>query len=161
MPYASYVLDPYPKAWTNPVIMRVSAALAAAGAWDATPVEQNIFGAQGLTFSFTYTRGAAGGAVDYQIELSPYSAAALAPAGAAEWLTESIYAAGAVALGADTQSRVQREYQTYGSLVAAAEDWQIDFDLKAPYERIRIRARESADGVQGTPGTFQVTMVVW
>ena len=69
--------------------------------------------------------------------------------------------AGAVALGADTQSREQREYQTYGSQGAAAEDYQIDFELQAPYERIRIRARESADGDQNNPGTLQITMVVW
>jgi len=161
MPYADLVLDPYPKGWTNPVNMRASAALAAAGAWDATPTEQSIFGAQGLTLSFTYTRGAAGGAFDWQFELSPYGVAADAPAGAAEWVTESLYQAGAVALGVDTQSREQREYQTYGSQGAAAEDYQIDFELQAPYERIRVRARESADGIQATPGTLQISMVVW
>lgn len=161
MPYRDFVLDPYPKAWSNPVNMRVSVALPAAGAWDSTPTEQNIFGAQGLTLSFTYTRGAAGGAFDYQIELSPYSVVALAPVGASEWVTESIYAAGAVALGTDTQSREQREYQTYGSVGAGAESFQIDFELQAPYERIRILARESADGVPASPGTLQITMVVW
>jgi len=161
MPNRDYVLDPYPKAWTNPVVMRASAALPAAGAWDATPTEQNIFGAQGMTFSFTYTRGAAGGAFDYQIELSPYSVVALVPAGANEWITESIYASGAVALGVDTQSREQREYQTYGSTGAGAEGFQIDFELRAPYERIRILARESADGIPANPGTLQITMVVW
>ena len=132
----------------------------AQGAWD-TPTEQNIFGTQGLTLSFTYTRAAVGGAFDYQIELSPYSIGTLAPAGAAEWVTEALYDAGAVALGADTQSREQREYQTYGSQGAAAEDYQIDFELQAPYERIRISARESADGDQNNPGTLQITMVVW
>lgn len=161
MPYQSFVLDPYPKGWTNPVDMRATGALGAAGAWDAAPTEQSIFGAQGLTLSFTYTQAAAGGAVDYQIELSPYSIAALAPGGANEWVTESVYDAGAVAAGADTQSREQREFQTYGSQGAAAEDWQVDFELQAPYERMRIRARESADGVQASPGTLQVTMVVW
>lgn len=161
MPYNSYVLDPYPKAWENPVVMRASAALPAAGAFDAAPTEQNIFGAQGLTLNFTYTRGAAGGAFDYQIELSPYSIAGLVPAGAAEWLTESVYASGAVALGADTQSREQREYQTYGSQGAGAEDFQVEIELQAPMERIRVRARESADGSVGNPGTLQVTMVVW
>ena len=160
MPYTDYVTSPYPVAWTNPVVMRVSAALAAQGAWD-TPIEQNIFGAQGLTLSFTYTRGALGGAFDYQLELSPYSVGTLAPAGAAEWVTEALYDAGAVAVGVDTQSREQREYQTYGSQGAAAEDYQIDFELQAPYERIRIRARESADGVTADPGTLQITMVVW
>lgn len=159
MPFADYVLSPYPVAWQNPVNMRAYAALPAAGAWDAAPTEQNIFGAQGLTLSFTYLRGAAGGAFDYQIELSPYSVAALAPASAAEWVTESIYAAGAVAAGVDTQSREQREYQTYQATAAAAEDYQIDFELQAPYERIRVRARES--GVVGTPGSLQITMVVW
>jgi hypothetical protein len=141
--------------------MRATGALGAAGAWDAAPTEQSIFGAQGLTLSFTYTRGAAGGAFDYQLELSPYGVAADAPAGANEWVTEALYAAGVVAVGVDTQSREQREYQTYGSQGAAAEDYQVDFELQAPYERIRVRARESADGVQGTPGALQITMVVW
>ena len=76
-------------------------------------------------------------------------------------MTESIYGAGAVALGADTQSLEQREYQTYGSQGADAEDFQIDIELQSPYERIRILARESADGVPGTPGDLQITMVVW
>ena len=159
MPYADFVLDPYPKAWTNPVDMRATAALGALGAWDAAPTEQNIFGAQGITLSFTYTRGALNGAFDYQIELSPYSVAALAPAGANEWVTEMLYQAGAVVAGVDTQSLEQREYQTYTSTSAAAEDYLLDFDLQAPYERIRIRARES--GVAATPGTLQLTMVVW
>lgn len=153
------VFDSYPKAWRNPVVMRASAALAGAGAWDAAPTEQSIFSAHGLTLSFTYTRGAAGGAFDYQIELSPYSDVTLVPAGASEWVTRAIYAAGGVVAGADTQSREQREYNTYGSTAAGAEDHQIDFELQAPYERIRIAARES--GVVGTPGTLQVTMVVW
>jgi hypothetical protein len=161
MPYRDFVTDPYPKAWVNPVVLRVSAALPAQGAWDTAPTEQNIFGAQGLTLSFTYTRGAAGGAFDYQIELSPYSIAALTPAGASEWVTEAALATGAVVTGADTQSLEQREYETYGSQGAAAEDYQMDFELQAPYERIRIQARESADGIQGTPGTLQITMVVW
>ena len=158
MPFSSYVMDPYPKGWRNPVVMKISAALPGAGAWD-TPIEQSIFGAQGLTLSFTYTPGAAGGAFDYQIELSPYSIAALAPTGAAEWVTEAIYAGGIVAAGVDTQSREQREFETYQATGVAAEDYQIDHELQSPYERIRIRTRES--GVAGTPGTLQITMVVW
>ena len=159
MPYADVVLDAYPKAWVNPVVARVSAALPAAGAWDAAPVEQNIFGAQGLTLSFTYTRGAAGGAFDWQIEVSIYAVAANVPAGAAEWVTESIYAAGAVAAGVDTQSRMQREFQTYASQGAAAEDFVDTLELPYPVERLRIRARES--GVVGTPGTLQISFEIW
>lgn len=161
MPYSSFVLDPYPKAWVNPVVMRAVANLPAQGAWDEDPTEQNIFGAQGLTLSFTYIRGATFGAFDYQVELSPYSIAALAPGGASEWVTEAVLATGAVVTGADTQSLEQREYETYGSQGADAEDYQMDFELQAPYERIRIRARESADGIQGDPGSLQLTMVVW
>jgi len=159
MPYRDFVLDPYPKAWVNPVVMRASAALPGAAAWDATPTEQNIFGAQGLTLSFTYTRGAAGGAFDYQIELSPYGVVGDLPAGAAQWVTVGINASGAVVAGADTTSLEQRELDSYTSQGAAAEDYQVDLDLQAPYEWIRIRARESGD--EGNPGTLQITMVVW
>ena len=159
MPYWDYTMSAYPVAWRNPVNMRATGILEAVGEWDVTPTEQNIFGAQGLTLSFSYTRGAANGAFDYQIELSPYSAAALAPGGAEEWVTQAIYAAGAVAAGADTQSREQREFETYQATGAVAESFQLDFDLKAPYERIRIRARES--GAPGNPGTLQITMVAW
>jgi len=159
MPYPGFVLDPYPKAWQNPVDMRASAALTVGGGWDAAPTEQSIFGAQGLTLSFTYTRGATNGAFDYQVELSPYSIVALTPGGASEWVTESVFATGAVAAGADTQSREQREFQTYGSTAAGAEDYQLDFELQAPYERIRTRARES--GNEQNVGTLQITMVVW
>jgi hypothetical protein len=157
MPYADAVSDPYPKGWGNPVNMRPTAALGAV--WDATPVENSIYGAQGVTITFSYTRGAAGGAFDYQVQLSPYSVVGLVPAGAGEWATESIYAAGAVAAGAPTQSREQTEYQTYQATGAAQEVYQIDMELQAPYERIRIPCRES--GVPGTPGDLQITMMVW
>ena len=149
------IFDTHPRGWTNPVDARASAALAAAGAWDATPTEFFVSGAQNLTLGFTYTRGAAGGAFDYQIEVSLYSLTANAPTGAAEWITESVYASGAVAAGADTQSRVQREYQTYQSQGAAAEDFAYGvIALNGTIERARIRARES--GVVGTPGTLQI-----
>ena len=157
---ATDVLDPYPKGWANPQVVRASAALPAAGAWDASPTELVSDYVRNLTLHFTYTRGAqaAAGAFDWQLEVSPYSSVALVPTGASEWVTESIYAAGAVALGADTQSRVQREYQTYGSQGADPEDFVYGpIDLGRNVERYRIRARESADGDTGTPGTLQIT----
>jgi len=158
--------EAYPKAWENPVVMRASGALLAAGAWDANAdlVIQNIYTAQGFTLSFTYTQGAAGapqGGFDYQIQLSPYSSAALVPVGADEWVTERARGVGAVAFGADTQNREQRQFQTFGSQTDGAESFQPEFELQAPYERIRIRARESAGGDQPNPGTLQITMVVW
>ena len=152
------ILDTHPRGWTNPVDARATAALAAAGAWDATPTEFVASGAQNLTFAFTYTRGAAGGAFDFQIETSLYAVTANAPTGAAEWITVSMLASGAVALGVDTQSRVQRRYETYGSQGAAAEDHAYGpIALKGTIERVRVRARESADGIVATPGTLQIS----
>ena len=149
------ILDPHPRGWQNPVNLRVSAALPAAGAWDAAPVESFSSGAHNLTLSFTYTRGAAGGAFDWQLEVSIYSVVGNVPAGASEWVTESVYAAGAVAAGADTQSRVQREYQTYQATGAALEDFVFGpIELNGTIERIRVGARES--GNVGAPGTLQI-----
>lgn len=134
---------------------RASAALPAAGAWDAAPTEMPSPYFDALTLSFTYTRGGAGGAFDFQIETSAYSVAANAPAGASEWVTESIYASGAVAAGADTTSLIQRELQSYTATGAAAEDFVYGpITLEGTIERIRIRARES--GAVGTPGTLQI-----
>ena len=54
---------------------------------------------------------------------------------------------------------LQEKTKQVKALLIQTEDYLIDFDLQAPYERIRIRARES--GVAGNPGTLQITMVVW
>lgn len=153
-----HVLDPYPKGWLNPVAFRADAILTAA--WVVSG-ETNIAYATGATLGFTYERGAAGGGFDWQIEVSPYSVAALVPAGFSEWITESIYAAGAVPGAADVASLVQREYQTYQSVGAGDEDFVYVLELPTPIERIRIRVRESADqGIPGTPGSLNVIMVV-
>lgn len=150
------VLDAHPRGWQNPVNLRADAALAAAGAWDAAPTESFSSGAHNLTLSFTYTRGAAGGAFDWQLEVSIYAVAARVPAGADEWITEAVYASGAVAAGVDTQSRVQREFETYQATGAAAESFPIGpIELNGTVERIRVTARES--GNVGTPGDLQIT----
>ncbi len=155
------IMDPHPRGYANPVNLRVSAALPAAGAWDGTPVESFSVNANEMSLHFTYTRGAAGGAFDWQLELSHYALAALVPAGASEWVTMSLYAPGPVALAADSQSRIQREYITYGAVGAAAEDFTFYVELNKVVERVRIRARESpADGVIGVPGTLQITAVM-
>ena len=141
---------------------RASAALAAAGAWDATPTEIKTSYAKDMTLNFTYTRGGVGGAFDWQLETSIYSVAALVPAGAAEWVTQSIYQAGGIvapAAGADTTSLVQRELQSYTSQGAAAEDFDFGpIPLNGTIERVRIRARES--GVVLTPGTLAIVALL-
>jgi hypothetical protein len=149
----------HPRGWANPVTLRADDTLPAAGAWE-TGAATNIWTATGVTLAFTYERGAAGGAFDWQIEVSLYSVAALVPAGASEWVTESIYSAGAVVLGADTQSDAQRDYHTYKSTGAGDEDFSYELELPTPIERIRIRVRESALGVQGSPGDLNVIMIV-
>jgi hypothetical protein len=149
------ILDPMPRGYTNPVTLRASAALPAAGAWDTAPTESPVANADNMTLSFTYTRGAAGGAFDWQLEVSIYAVTANVPAGASEWVTESLYAAGAVAAGADTTSLVQRELQSYTSQGAVAEDFVFGpIVLDRTVERVRVRAKES--GVVGTPGTLSI-----
>lgn len=149
----------HPTGYTNPVVLRASAALEAAGAWDPTPTVSFSVNAEDLTLAFTYTRGAAGGAFDWQLEVSPYSVAAVVPAGAAEWITESLYAAGAIVAGADTTSLAQRELQSYTSQGAAAEDFVYGpIALNGTVERIRVTARES--GSIANPGTLSIVGVM-
>lgn len=138
---------------------RASAALPAAGAWETSPTELVIAEAEYITLFMTYTRGAAGGAFDWQMETSPYSVAALVPAGAQEWGDPVAYAVGAVAAGVDVQSLMQEEYITYTSTGAAAEMQGFGpIALGGAAERVRVRCRES--GVAGTPGTLQITILV-
>lgn len=140
-------------------IARVSAVLPPAGAWDATPAEFFVSGADWMSICLTYTEGEQGaGACDIQLELSQYSVAARVPAGAEEWIEQTLYSAGPVVTRADTQSLAQAEYITFAPVGAAAE--AITFSpvaLRGVFERARIRARESADGVVGAPGTAAIT----
>ena len=159
MPNLNY-LDPYPRGWSNPVTARASAILTAA--WDVAPTEFFCSGAEWMRLQFTYTRGAAGGAFDFQIESSIYSVAALVPAGAGAWADPTVEAVGAVVAGADTQSLIQDGYDTFESGGAAAETATYGpVQLNKTLERIRIPCRESADGVVGSPGTLQVTAELW
>ena len=154
------ILDTHPRGWTNPVTLRADAALGAAGAWDAAPTESFSSGAQFITLSFTYERGAAGGAFDFQLETSLYAVVGNVPTGASEWDIASLYASGAVAAGVDSQSRVQREYDTYASTGAGDESWPYGpIALVGTVERVRIRARES--GVVGTPGDLVISATLF
>jgi len=137
---------------------RASAILLPAGAWDATPTVMACPAFEFVTLSFTYTRGGAAGAFDLQIQTSPYSIAGNVPAGAQEWVTESVYAGGVLAAGADVTSQLQRELETYQATGAAVEAFSYGpIALEGTIERIRIGARES--GNVGAPGTLQVEAV--
>jgi len=139
-------------------VARASAALLAAGAWDAAPTELNCEHASSVTLFLSYTRGAAGGAFDFQIQVSPYSADGLAAAGAAVWLMQSVYLSGGVVPGADTVSNVQREIVRYGSTAVGQEGFIYGpVELAVGAQRLRVRAREA--GVVGTPGTLQIEVM--
>jgi hypothetical protein len=146
---------PHPPGFTNPVIARVSAALPAVGAWDAAPTEFSTMGARDIALSFSYTRGAVGGAFDFQLLYSIYADTVTPPAGAGEWSTEVIFQGGGVVPGVDTQSRIQKDYQTFQPAGAAQEVVIYVVHLKGAIERMQVLARES--GVVGTPGTLQIT----
>ena len=142
---------------TNPFTFRASAALAGAGAWDATPLTIACPQRGSLTLFLSYTRGAAGGAFDYQLQVSPYSATV---AGVENWFNESEFSAAVLAAGVDSQSRLQQEYITYGSKAAAIENVVYGpVQLEAGIERIRLVARES--GVVGNPGTLHVVGLIY
>jgi hypothetical protein len=141
----------------NPVTVRAAAALPALGAWDAAPTEVACAGFDWVMLYFTYTQGAAGGAMDFQVHVSPYAADI---AGVEDWFYQSIYAAGAVAAGADTTSNVQRELITYGSTAAGAETFVYGpVRLDGTIERVRVRCRES--GVTANPGDCHVVAVFY
>jgi len=146
-------LWPYPTGHSNQQEIIAAAALPAAGAW-TTPVAQLSAYAQTLHLHFTYTRGGVGGAFDYYLEISPYSATATVPAGQQEWQRLPIYAPGAVVPGADTASDLQAEYFTYQATGATAEDFAVDVPFSGNVERYRVTARES--GAVGTPGTLGI-----
>ena len=136
-------------------IARVSAILLPASDWDVTPLIMPCPYFDVVTFALTYTRGGAAGAFDIQLQHSLYSLVGLVPAGASEWITESVYAGGILAAGADTQSRLQREYETYQATGAALEAFSYGpISLSGTIERIRVTARES--GNAGAPGTLQI-----
>lgn len=141
----------------NPVTMRAAAALPAAGAWDAAPTEIACAGFNWVMFYLTYTRGAAGGSMDFQIHTSPYSADQPV---VEDWFYQSIYAAGAVMVSVDTVSNVQRELVIYGSTGAGAETFNYGpLSLDGTVERIRIRCRER--GITATPGNVHIVAVLY
>ena len=138
-------------------VARVSAALAAAGAWD-TALELHVAGAETIYLQFAYTRGGAGGSFGFQVQTSPYSIAANVPAGGAEWSDGGSYGVGVIAAGADTVSALQGEQIVFQATGAAQE--AIPFTLTGlggVVERIRIPCHEV--GAVGTPGTLQATIL--
>jgi len=144
---------PFSPVYLDTQTARASAVLEAAGAWDTAPTELFCYDFASATLSITYTRGAAGGAMDFYVETSPYTADQV---GVENWFQIDLYEGGPLVAGADTGSALQQEYLTYASGGAAAENFTYSFNLGANAQRVRIVCRES--GVVGNPGTVHVFM---
>jgi len=129
-------------------IARVSAALPAAGAFDAAPLELGCVGFRYVTLEIAYTRAGAGGDMQLKIELSPDTTGT-------DWYQSGLYKAANVVSGADTTSNIQREEIEYGSTAAGIERFTLaPLQLQGGAQRIRIPCQES--GAVGTPGTVEI-----
>lgn len=129
--------------------VRVSNILPAAGAYDPAPVAIQCPGFKRVTFYVTYTRGGAGGAVDFKVE------AKRAPTSLTVWHQLAQYSSGALTAGTDTTSNVQREEVRYQATGAAAERFVFGpIDLEGTVEQIRVSCQES--GAVATPGTCEI-----
>jgi hypothetical protein len=129
-------------------VAKVSAALPGAGAYD-TPLALHCPGFDFVTFYCSYLRGGVGGSVRCRLEVCPDQAAAPA------WTQQSLYAAAAVAAGADASSLEQRETILYTSTSANAELFVVGpVALKGTVERLRMACAEV--GAVATPGTMSI-----
>ena len=135
-------------------VQRTWAALAAAGAWDATPTAVACVGVQKAVLICYYERGGAAGAFDIHIEVSPYSTDTNG-LGQLVWADAGVEEMGVFAAGADTVSDLQRHgLVTYTATGAAAETVSYEIDLDGIIERIRVTARES--GNVANPGELEI-----
>ncbi len=128
-------------AFENTGTARASAALPAAGAYDSspTPIAGDTY--KKVCFFISYTRGGAGGAVTYKVELSN---------DAITWYQFSELQSTATVTGSDTVDLQQRAEVKYTSTGASAERFVTPtFLISSKY--FRIVMKES--GAVGTPGT--------
>jgi len=144
-----------PSAYGEPTIVaRVLAILPAAGAWDANPVEFSVAGYDAMMLYLTYEPAADGGAVDWQVQYSPYSADIPA---VLSWFEETAETVAAVVAGTTTLATVQSAYSSYAEEAVAVAGITYGPILlhKLGAERVRIRARESGlddEGELDDPG---------
>jgi len=131
-------------------IMRVSAALPAAGAYDAAPLAIECMGWTKMTLLCAYTRGALGGAVRFYVDVSYGTAPTV-------YYQTTVYEAGAVVAGADTHSTIPHEDFTWNSGGAAIERFAYALEIPSNIKNIRVVASEI--GVIATPGTFAVNAI--
>jgi hypothetical protein len=134
--------------YLNQQTLRVDAALPAAGAWDAAPLERQTAAFDTLTLLCKYDAPANsdGGAFDLLIEISMDGVA---------WYQTTIFAGGAVAGALDVMSRFQREFLRYAATGLTAEMMAYGpIEIAGVADYIRVFARESGDIVH--PGTLEI-----
>jgi len=136
---------------TSPQVLRVAAALPAAGALDAAPLTMAVAGWTKLTLFCIYTRAGVGGSVRLVPEYS-------IPGAATTWYRPTIYDAGAFAPGADVVSNLQRESFLYTSTAAGAERFIYDVELPSNVELFRVACQEV--GAVGTPGAMAIVGIL-
>lgn len=127
-------------------IARASALLPAGGAWDASPLVLQCAGLKYVTLYFTYTRGGAGGAFNFCIDISPDGSGT-------NWYQMTQYAPAVLVAGTDSVSNFQRESVTYTAISGNPELVVYGvIELYGTVDRIRIPAREI--GNIAAPGTL-------
>lgn len=127
--------------------LRASAALPAAGAWDAgaSATELRVHDLSQVTLFATYTEGTSGGAVEYRVEVSPVSSGD-------DWCpAEEVIDETAVVASGEARIFPVRTASMRLNSTQTAPAHTIDV---GGAERVRVLAREV--GVTGTPGTFRV-----
>jgi len=130
---------------TSVVTVRASAALPAAGAFDAAPTEIPTGGRRYLLLVHQYTRAAAGGSFRHRVRT------ATTVGGTDYWAQAVLIQNGAFAAGADVNSLIQREDFEYQATGAAAELIYCIYDLGRAH-KVRVPSREV--GAVANPGTL-------
>ena len=131
--------------------LRARAALAAAGAWDATPTAINVQGYNRIVILADYEQGAAGGSCDLGIEWAPHQTVNV-PAGGPTWYPLTTMESQVLTAGVESVAEVQQAVIRFDPSAAGQNTFVIDLSLPSNIERVRVAAREV--GVVGTPGTL-------
>lgn len=150
---------PVPATYYDVQVARAIAALPAAGAFDAAPLELVTAGFTHCVVYVQYDEAAAtiNGAVNFSIEYSPYSANQLV---FANWFAQPAIALGTVTPGAIVVSNIQRESITFTPVGTGVEGIAIGpIELAGGAERMRIAAREIGD--VANPGACGIVVVLY
>jgi len=135
------------------VQFRASAALPAAGAYDAAPTEVPTGGMCQLTIHLSYDEAAVGG----RVRIIIYGA--MLVAGADVWRPLVLGEQQAAVLGAGILTYIEPGIYEFDPLTTGLEGVSIPLDIAGGWYKVRIAAAES--GVIGTPGTCQIDGTFW